>query len=116
LIALRGDLTIWLCIQPTDMRRSYNGLSAQVKQMLNDDPQSGSLFVFINRRRTQMKCLYYECGGYCLWCKRLEQGQFAVPGQAKDIKASLRQTEFISLIEGLDLVIKRHRKRYKKTV
>ncbi len=82
--------------------------------MLNDDPQSGSLFVFINRRRTQMKCLYYESGGYCLWGKSLEQGQFAVPSRTQDIKRSLRQTEFISLIEGLDLVIKRHRKRYKK--
>jgi transposase len=114
LIALRGDLKIWLCIQPTDMRRSYDGLSAQVKRELHDNPQDGSLFVFINRRRTQMKCLYYESGGYCLWSKRLEQGQFAVPSRSTDAKKSLSQTEFISLIEGLDLVIKRHRKRYKK--
>lgn len=82
--------------------------------MLNDNPQSGALFVFINRRRTQMKCLYYETGGYCLWSKRLEQGQFAVPSRCSDIKRPLRQTEFMSLIEGLDLVIKRQRKRYKK--
>lgn len=114
MIALRGDLQIWLCIQPTDMRRSFDGLSAQVKQVLNDDPQNGALYVFINRRRTQMKCLYYESGGYCLWSKRLEQGQFAVPNRTSEIKKSLRQTEWISLIEGLDLVIKRQRKRYKK--
>jgi len=113
LIALSGDLKIWLCIKPTDMRRSFDGLSAQVKQMLNDNPQSGALFVFINRRRTQMKCLYYEAGGYCLWAKRLEQGQFAVSDLTSDIKRPLRQTEFLSLIEGLDLVIKRQRKRYK---
>jgi len=95
------------------MRRSFDGLSAQVKRMLNDDPQSGALFVFINRRRTQMKCLYYESGGYCLWAKRLEQGQFALSNRATAVKKSLRQTEFLSLIEGLDLIIKRQRKRYK---
>jgi transposase len=114
LIALSGDLQIWFCTQPTDMRRSFDGLSAQVKQMLNDNPQSGALFVFINRRRTQMKCLYYESGGYCLWSKRLEQGQFALPRQSSDVKKPLKQTELMSLIEGLDLVIKRQRKRYKK--
>lgn len=96
------------------MRRSYDGLSSQVKRMLNDNPQSGALFVFINRRRTQMKCLYYESGGYCLWGKRLEQGQFALPSRSTEIKKPLRQTEFMSLIEGLDLIIKRQRKRYKK--
>ncbi len=114
MIALRGDSKIWLCTQPTDMRRSFNGLTAQVKRMLNDNPQSGALFVFINRRRSQMKCLYYESGGYCLWSKQLEQGQFAMPGGTRDVKKSLGQTEFMSLIEGLDLVIKRRRKRYKK--
>lgn len=114
MIALGGDLKIWLCTQATDMRRSFDGLSAQVKQVLNDDPTSGALFVFINRRRTQMKCLYYEFDGYCLWSKRLEQGQFAMPNPVNGVKRSLRQTELISLIEGLDLLIKRQRKRYKK--
>lgn len=77
MLALSGNPRIWLCTQPTDMRRSFDGLSAQVKHMLNEDPGSGALFVFINRRQTQMKCLYFETGGYCLWSKRLEQGQFA---------------------------------------
>ena len=114
MIALGGDLKIWLCCQPTDMRKSFDGLSAQVKQVMNENPHSGTLFVFINRRRTQMKCLYFESGGYCLWSKRLEQGQFAMPGQAMEVKKLLCQTEFISLIEGLDMLIKRQRKRYKK--
>jgi len=114
MIALSGDLKIWLCTQATDMRRSFDGLSAQVKQVLNDDPMSGALFVFINRRRTQIKCLYYESGGYCLWSKRLEQGQFAMLNPDNGVKRSLHQIELNSLIEGLDLLIKRQRKRYKK--
>lgn len=116
MLALTGRQTIWLCTQVTDMRRSFDGLSAQVKQQLNDNPQNGALFVFINRRRTQMKCLYYEAGGYCLWSKRLEQGQYALPkhdGTHNALKQSLHQTELLSLIEGLDLIVTKQRKRYK---
>ena len=49
---------IWLYTQPTDMRKSYNGLSALVKSKLQDNPLSGELFVFVNRRQNQMKILY----------------------------------------------------------
>lgn len=69
---------IWLCTQPTDMRKSFNGLSALVKNQLDHNPLSGQYFVFVNRRKTQMKVLYFEPSGYCLWSKRLEQGQFQV--------------------------------------
>lgn len=114
MIAQNGDLRIWLCTQPTDMRRSFDGLSAQAKTVLREEPTSGALFVFINRRRTQLRCLYYESGGYCLWSKRLEQGRFAVPHEGQEVKRFLRQTEFLSLLEGLDVLIKRQRKRYAK--
>lgn len=113
MLALKSDMPIWLCTQPTDMRRSFDGLSAQVRRLLLESPTSGALFVFINRRRTQMKCLYFESGGYCLWSKRLEQGQFALPAHAASVKQSLQATEFLSLIEGFDLLITRRRKRYK---
>lgn len=112
MLALKSGMPIWLCTQPTDMRRSFDGLSAQVRQLLLEAPQSGALFVFINRRRTQMKCLYFESGGYCLWSKRLEQGQFALATKAGNVKQRLQATEFFSLIEGFDLVITRRRKRY----
>ena len=107
-------MKIWLCNQATDMRKSYDGLIAQVRHVLDEHPHSGALFVFINRRRTQMKCLYFESGGYCLWGKRLEQGQFACPRPALENKLALHQTELMSLIEGLDVVITRQRKRYKR--
>lgn len=113
MIALNGNMKIWLCTEPTDMRRSFDGLSAAVKQVLHENPASGALFVFINRRRTQMKCLYYETGGYCLWSKRLEQGQFEMLGRTSEDKLLLHHTEFLSLIEGLEVLIKKQRKRYK---
>ena len=66
-----NDLRIWLCTEPTDMRKSFRGLSALVKNTLQEDPTSGQLFVFINRRRTQLKILYFDRTGYCIWSKKL---------------------------------------------
>ena len=60
------SMRVWLYRRPTDMRKSYNGLSTMVKRVMRDDPLSGALYVFINRRRTQMKCLYFEDDGYCV--------------------------------------------------
>lgn len=95
------------------MRRSFDGLSAQVKNTLGADPTNGEWYVFINRRRTQIKLLAFEEGGYCVWSKRLEAGQFAAMGRREDGKCLLCQTEFLALLDGVDVVIKRQRKRYK---
>src|SRR5699024_5415951 len=67
---------VGLYARPTDMRKQFDGLAALARNQLEEDPMSGHLFEFINRRRTYMKVLYFDRGGYCLWCKRLEQGQF----------------------------------------
>lgn len=106
-------LQFWLCTQATDMRKSYDGLTALVANHLNADPLNGHVYVFINRRRTQMKCLYFESGGFCLWAKRLEQGRFAFSATQVAQKSALSPTEFSALIEGLDVAVMRRRKRYK---
>lgn len=105
---------IWLCTQPTDMRRSFDGLSALVKHQLGENPLSGQWFAFVNRRQTMIKVLAFEPGGYCLWSKRLEMGQFAALGRGGEgAKRALCQTEFLALLEGVDIAIKGHRKRFK---
>jgi len=114
MLSLSPERRIWLCTQPTDMRRSFDGLSAQVRNHLGEDPGSGCWFAFINRRRTQVKVLAFEDGGYCLWSKRLETGHFATLGCVGERKRTLSRVEFLALIEGVDLVIKRQRKRFKK--
>lgn len=63
---------MWLYARPTDKHKSFAGLSAPAKLALGEKPTSGYLFVFINRRRTYMKVLHLNRGGYCLWSKRLE--------------------------------------------
>jgi transposase len=113
MLSITPGRRIWLCLEPTDMRRSFDGLSAMVRNHLGENPTSGHWFVFINRRRSQMKLLAFEGDGYCVWSKRLEQGRFA--GFAADgaAKRALCHTEFLALLEGVDLVVKGHRKRYK---
>lgn len=71
-----GQIRVHLYGQPVDMRKSFDGLYALTRHGLGQDPLSGRLFVFINRRATQMKVLYWDRTGFCLWAKRLEQGRF----------------------------------------
>lgn len=108
-----GRLRIWLYTQPVDMRKSFDGLSVLVKSMLQEDPLSGQLFVFINRRRTQIKVLYFDRSGYCIWMKRLEQGQFRYTQSGVD-KQVMSVTELTLLLEGIELKDARKYKRYQR--
>ena len=58
---------VFLCVKPTDMRKSFDGLIAATKTVIGQDPLSGHLFVFVNRKSDYAKCLYWSRGGYCLW-------------------------------------------------
>lgn len=102
---------VWLYARPTDMRKSFAGLSALAKHALGEEPTSGDLFVFINRRRTYMKVLYFDRGGYCLWSKRLEQGQFHYPRHHGE-KVALDVTGLKLLLEGIDARGARRYRRY----
>ena len=106
-----SPVRIWLCTAPTDMRKSYNGLSALVKNKLQGNPLSGELFVFVNRRQNQMKVLYFDRSGYCIWSKKLEQGQFVVRG-APGGKRQLNWTQLKLLLDGIEIKKARQFKRY----
>lgn len=109
---MRRPHALWLCAEPTDMRRSYDGLAAMVRRCLGGDPLGGQGFVFINRRCTQLKCLYFEAGGYCLWSKRLEQGRFHFSHTRHGAAIALSPAQFEALLEGLDFVVEKRRKRW----
>jgi len=106
-----SQVRIWLCTAPTDMRKSYNGLSAMVKNRLLGNPLSGEMFVFVNRRQNQMKILYFERSGYCIWSKKLEQGQFVVRGSPGG-KRQLNWTQLKLLLDGIEIKKARQFKRY----
>ena len=71
-----GQIRVHLYGVPADMRKSFDGLSALARNAMGFDPLSGHLFVFINRRATQIKVLYFDRSGFCVWAKRLEAGCF----------------------------------------
>ena len=114
MLSLALPVDIYLCIQPTDMRKSFNGLWALAVEHLGQDPLGGGLFVFINKRRDLMKLLYWDADGIALWCKRLERGTFQMPRvEATSPSVALSATELTLLLRGIDLTSVRQRKRYR---
>jgi transposase len=103
---------IFLCREVVDMRKSFDGLSGCVGQLMKADPLSGHLFVFFNRRRTQVKILMWDRTGYCLFCKRLEQGRFSLDTK-EYTEGSLEMAQLMLILEGIDLSAARHRKRFR---
>ena len=104
---------IWLYQQPVDMRRSFDGLAAIAQNQLSLQASSGDWFVFVNRRRTQMKILYFHGGGFCIWAKRLEQGRFQAVSNSGD-KLELDSVPQQCLISGIDWQKARQHKRYQR--
>lgn len=85
------------------MRASYDTLFSKAKGVLNQDPFSGHLFVFINSRRTSIKCLFYDGTGLVLLCKRLEKGAFSRINPMFQGEIVLTQAEFALFLEGANL-------------
>ena len=109
------NLFVWLYTKPVDMRNQFDGLTALAQSKLKRVASSGELFVFINRRRTLIKILYYSHGGYCLWSKRLEQGQFHRVNSGED-KMPLNWAQLQCLIDGINWQKAPQNKRFSKSV
>lgn len=87
--------------QPCDMRKQYDSLGALVTQAMGHDLLAGDLFLFVGRRRTRAKVLYFDGTGLCLFQKRLCRGKFAAPWEGR---GELTETELQLLMEGVELV------------
>lgn len=107
-----GHIRVYLYGQPVDMRKSYDGLYALARNGLNQDPTNGHLFVFINRRATHIKVLYFDRSGWCLWAKRLEAGCF-VRDWREVHHREMDWTALKLMLEGIEP--KRQLKRYRRT-
>jgi transposase len=105
---------IWLCTGPTDMRRGFDRLAEQARQVTRQHPQSGHLFVFRSRRGDRLKALYWDRDGYILWYKRLEEGTFKLPKLAvEQTSVELKASELAMLLDGIDLSSIKRVKRYR---
>lgn len=94
---------------PTDMRKSFDGLCALVKMGMKRDPMSGDVFVFVNRRQTHLKALFWDRSGFALYYKRLEAGTFELPREDTPTWADI-----VMLLEGVSLKTVKYRRRYAK--
>lgn len=108
MLSFPPTVQVYIAQEPVDMRKTYDGLSGCVEQILQQDPLSGHLFVFFNRRRNQVKVLVWDRTGYCIYSKRLEQGQFTIPlGNTVTDFARL-----LLVLEGIDLSESKQRRRF----
>jgi len=105
-----GHIRVWLYGEPVDMRKSFDGLYALARHGLKQDPLNGQLFAFVNRRATQIKVLYFDRSGWCVWAKRLEAGRFIGNWSAAGHR-EMDCTGLKLLLEGIEA--KRRHKRYR---
>ena len=107
MLSLSSAVRVFVCRQPTDMRCSFDRLAAAASQVLNRDPLSVHLFLFLNRLRTGVKILYVDRTGVVIWYKRLERGTFSVPQ-----KEEIDPRELMCVLEGIEFESARKKKRF----
>lgn len=116
---LPAAVRVFLCTRPTDMRKGFDGLQGMVREFLGQDPLSGHLFLFLNRRRDRIKLLWWDRDGLVIWYKRLEAGTFqqldpttSARHKSGEAGVELSATDLALLLTGVDLASARRRKRY----
>jgi transposase len=114
MIGLHAQHRYYLYAQPTDMRKSFDGLSGLVRNCLQRNPADGEVYVFLNRQRSIIKMLLWDRTGFSIYSKRLERGSFERPRSEESSAAmSLSWEELVLILEGISLGSVRRRKRYR---
>jgi len=111
MFTLSSSNHFFLYSAPTDMRKSFDGLSGLVTNKLKGDPRSGAVFIFINKRGNKIKLLHWEAGGYVLYYKRLEKGTLERP-LFKSNSGEITWPELMMIVEGISLEKVKRRRRY----
>jgi len=115
MLTFAANLRIYLHARPTDMRKSFDGLCALVRNVFQADPLDGSLFLFVNRRGDRLKMLWWDRDGLAQFYKRLESGTFEMlrpDGAAATVE--IDATELALLLSGVALSSAKRRKRYRR--
>lgn len=128
MLSISRTTRVFLATEPTDMRKGFDGLFAIVESVISEDPFSGHLFVFRNRRRDRLKVLWWDHDGLAIFYKRLERGGYQFPtdvnaqrtggpksdsgSNANSQRCEIRADELALLLDGIDLASVKRRKRY----
>ena len=115
MLTLPSSVRIYIASRPVDLRKGFYKLAAVARSVVKEDPLSGHIFVFVNKRRNRVKCLWWDRVGWSVLYKKLERGTFALP-----TKPRLGQThievdagELGLMLEGIDLEGARRRRRWR---
>lgn len=124
MLSLPLPVRVYLCLEPTDMRRSFDGLCRMVREFVGADPLSGDLYVFRSKRGDRVKLLYWVGDGLAIWYRRLEEGTFVFPkaegsglawSQAVGKQGlEIRSADLAMLLDGVDLASVKRQNRYQR--
>jgi transposase len=115
MISLPHPVRVFLYTPPTDLRKGFDALCGLVTTAFAQDPTSGHLFLFVNRRRDRLKILYWDRDGLAIWYKRLEKGLFQLPTVGPNaVSIEVSPIQLILILSGIDLRSARQRKRYQR--
>ena len=105
MLSFHAGLKIFIAVEFVDLRKSFSGLWGVAREKLNEDPGSGAIFIFTNRRRNRIKILYADRSGLWVLIKRLEKGTFHWPVSAEgnEMKIRLTPEALQLLLDGVDL-------------
>ena len=115
MLNLPPSVRLFVAREPTDMRKAFDGLAGIVRDVMEEDPLSGHLFIFFNRQRDRVKVLWWDRTGFFLLAKRLEAGRFTLPEAATASSARslcISSAELALILEGIDLSNARRSKRF----
>jgi transposase len=115
MIHLPASVRVYLCLSPCDMRLSFDGLHALVRDHLELDAFAGHLCLFASRRKDRLKIIYWDTDGFAIWAKRLEEGVYKIPsGDPGARRIEVTTEELGALLSGIDLSAATRRRRYKR--
>ena len=107
---LPASTRIFVCTEPVDLRKSFDGLAQCTREILECDPSSGALFLFAGKRATSLKALWWDKSGYCILYKRLARGVFRIPAAASGARSVLVDARELALIlEGIEVPARKTR-------
>lgn len=113
MLGIHSGLRLEFYLPACDMRKSFNGLSGLVRNELGREPTSGDVFIFVSRDRSALKLLQWQCGGFVLYYKKLEEGTFAIP-KIQGKSGVLSYAQLVLLVEGLSVETRVEKKRFKQ--
>lgn len=113
MLSFSPALQVFMAVEPVDLRKGFDGLSAAVEAVFGRHVLDGYLFLFLNRRRDRIKILWWDRDGLAVFCKRLERGSYEVPRHERDAKQlRLDATQLSLLLGGIQLDSAKRRPRY----